>query len=293
VDEAHNVAPPGQGKYAIDSQRTAAIRALAPHFEHKLFLTATPHNGYPESFTALLELLDNQRFARGVMPDPAQLGAVMVRRLKAELPPRWDGSPRFPGRTLYPIEVDYSAEERQAHAWLRQYTQLRQQHVADALERYAGEFVLKLLKKRLFSSPAAFASTLAQHEHSLLARPRSWPQCHDLAYVKSKRNGSAGPCRAISVQRVLAQASKCQAAASSAGGGSTGPARGPKGSNSGVAGSCSASIAWTAASQAGACAANERHQRRTVRADGSPAMVHWAVTCLQFHSCSKWATTTP
>ena len=66
VDEAHNVAPSGSGKYAIDSQRTAAIRLLEPHFEHKLFLTATPHNGYPESFTALLDLLDVQRFARGV-----------------------------------------------------------------------------------------------------------------------------------------------------------------------------------------------------------------------------------
>src|SRR3954469_210919 len=55
VDEAHNCAPAGQGKYATDSQRTEALRLIAPHFEHKLFLTATPHNGYPESFTALLE----------------------------------------------------------------------------------------------------------------------------------------------------------------------------------------------------------------------------------------------
>lgn len=100
VDEAHNVAPSGSGKYAIDSQRTAAIRKLEPHFEHKLFLTATPHNGYPESFTALLELLDNQRFARGVKADPNQLQVVMVRRLKRELPPRWDGTPRFPNRVL-------------------------------------------------------------------------------------------------------------------------------------------------------------------------------------------------
>ncbi|MEZ6049938.1 MAG: hypothetical protein R3C02_00890 [Planctomycetaceae bacterium] len=62
-DEAHNSAPSGRGKYATDSLRTQALRELAPHFEHKLFLTATPHNGYRESFSALLELLDNQRFS--------------------------------------------------------------------------------------------------------------------------------------------------------------------------------------------------------------------------------------
>ena len=49
VDEAHNAAPSGRGKYATDSLRTEAIRLLAPHFEHKLFLTATPHNGYPRA----------------------------------------------------------------------------------------------------------------------------------------------------------------------------------------------------------------------------------------------------
>ncbi len=177
VDEAHNVAPPGRGKYAIDSLRTAAIRTLAPHFEHKLFLTATPHNGYKESFSALLELLDNQRFARGVEPDRQQLGAVMVRRMKSELPPKWDGSPRF-HRRLPPIalEVDYTHDERDVHAWLREYTLLRQQNIADVLERTAGEFVLKLLKKRLFSSPAAFALTLEQHEQSIASARRRGAQ---------------------------------------------------------------------------------------------------------------------
>jgi len=68
------------------------------------FLSATPNNGYPESFSALLELLDNQRFARGVPPDREQLGAVMVRRLKSELPPRWEGTPRFPERSLEALE---------------------------------------------------------------------------------------------------------------------------------------------------------------------------------------------
>jgi SNF2 family DNA or RNA helicase len=37
VDEAHNVAPASGGNYAVDSQRTQAIRTIAPHFEHRLF----------------------------------------------------------------------------------------------------------------------------------------------------------------------------------------------------------------------------------------------------------------
>lgn len=167
VDEAHNVAPSGRGKYATDSLRTLAIRTLAPHFEHRLFLSATPHNGYPESFTALLELLDPQRFARGVSPDRNSLSAVMVRRLKSELPPRWDGTPRFPERKLEAIEVAYPPDELHIHRVLRQYTQSRLKGASDPTEQVASEFVLKLLKKRLFSSPEAFARTLAQHEQSL------------------------------------------------------------------------------------------------------------------------------
>jgi SNF2 family DNA or RNA helicase len=167
VDECHNVAPPGGGHYAVDSLRTAAIRTLTPHFEHKLFLTATPHNGYPESFTALLELLDNQRFARGVSPDRNQLQTIMVRRLKKELPAKWDGSPRFPERKLEAISVAYADEERRAHIALKKYTELRTKDLEDQTERYATEFVLKLLKKRLFSSPRAFDTTLAKHEESI------------------------------------------------------------------------------------------------------------------------------
>ncbi len=167
VDEAHNIAPSGRGQYATDSDRNHALRRLAPHFEHKLFLSATPHNGYTESFSALLELLDNQRFARGVRIDREQLQAVMVRRLKSELPPYWDGTPRFPQRVLEPIEVDYTSEERTIHRRLQAYTHSRLAKPNDEVEQFATEFVLKLLKKRLFSSPEAFAITLKQHEESL------------------------------------------------------------------------------------------------------------------------------
>jgi SNF2 family DNA or RNA helicase len=167
LDESHNCAPSGRGKYATDSLRTQALRVLVPHFEHKLFLSATPHNGYPESFTAFLELLDDQRFARDTTPDRRQLEAVMVRRLKSELPPKFNGEPRFPARKLDSLEVPYTAEEKAAASNLKRYSELRHKGVADNAEKFATYFVMLTLKKRLFSCPQAFAITLAQHEQSL------------------------------------------------------------------------------------------------------------------------------
>jgi hypothetical protein len=71
LDEAHAAAPSSQTKYAIDSQTTHAVRDIARRFEHRLFLSATPHNGHSNSFSALLEILDPQRFTRGVPVTPA------------------------------------------------------------------------------------------------------------------------------------------------------------------------------------------------------------------------------
>jgi superfamily II DNA or RNA helicase len=171
VDEVHSAAPSGRGKYAIDSLRTKAIQRLAPHCEHRLFLSATPHNGYRESFTALLELLDPQRFARGVDPNPEQLAKVLVRRLKRELrdelPPNPDGTPRFAERRVEAMPVDYPNDEREAHDLLERYATLRRSHHATGSKRSAADFVTLLLKKRLLSSPAAFANTLTRHRSTL------------------------------------------------------------------------------------------------------------------------------
>ncbi|CZH02456.1 DISARM system SNF2-like helicase DrmD [Legionella pneumophila serogroup 1] len=177
IDEAHNVAPSTASKYALESQRTKLIRTIAPHFEHKLFLSATPHNGYQESFTSLLELLDDQRFARSVMPDERQLQRVMVRRLKTDLV-NADGTPAYSKRKLLPLNIEYSKEEREIHNLLKRFTKSRSQSVKGSAFEYGSEFVHKLLKKRLFSSPMAFAGTLAKHRESL-ERPR----------LKRKTNG--------------------------------------------------------------------------------------------------------
>ena len=167
IDEVHNVAPAGRGQYATDSQRTRAIRRLSPYFEHRLFLSATPHNGYTESFTALLELLDPQRFARGVKPPDQALWEAMVRRLKTELPPGPDGKPRFPTRKVDVLEVAHSDDERAGYEALNRYAVRRRKTSAGTSGQQAMDFVTLLLKKRFFSSPAAFAETLAVHKRTL------------------------------------------------------------------------------------------------------------------------------
>ena len=48
-------------------------------------MTASPHNGHPNSFAALMEILDPQRFLRGMDIEPPLLEPVMVRRLKEDL----------------------------------------------------------------------------------------------------------------------------------------------------------------------------------------------------------------
>ncbi|WP_043320048.1 DISARM system SNF2-like helicase DrmD [Microbulbifer sp. HZ11] len=171
VDEAHNIAPSGSGKYAVESQRTRLIRTIAPHFQHRLFLTATPHNGYTESFTSLLELLDDQRFARNVLPDEAQLAQVMIRRLKTDLEDK-DGNPLYPKRKLKALGVDYTEQEREVHRLLQAYGEARMNSAQGSQARFGTKFINNLLKKRLFSSPAAFASTLEKHVNSIHSGPQ-------------------------------------------------------------------------------------------------------------------------
>ncbi|MCZ4564226.1 DISARM system SNF2-like helicase DrmD [Rhodococcus sp. IEGM 1401] len=164
VDEAHHCAPPAPGKgrkYALDSLQTRAVRRLGDFAQHRMFLSATPHNGYSESWQALLELLDPRRFARGVEPRPEVVQQVMVRRLKDDLTLP-DGSPRFPGRHARALEVAYTADEQTGHELLSTYTESRRNVPGGSAVR-AGDLISLLLKKRMFSSPAAFARTLDAH----------------------------------------------------------------------------------------------------------------------------------
>ncbi|MGH9525101.1 MAG: DISARM system SNF2-like helicase DrmD, partial [Terriglobales bacterium] len=170
LDEAHHAAPASGQRYAVDSHLTRAVRDLARCFEHRLFLSATPHNGHSNSFSALLEILDPQRFCRGVEVRGRQmLDAVMVRRLKEDLREMGEA---FPRREVVQDEIaglPPDAPELVLAAMLDEYAALRKARLAGEPKRAqaAAGLLTCNLQKRLLSSIEAFARTLAVHRKHL------------------------------------------------------------------------------------------------------------------------------
>jgi len=168
VDEVHHCAPPAPRKtsgYAVDSLQTRAVRRLGEYSQHRLFLSATPHNGYRNSWQALLEMLDPQRFTRGVDPDPKVVSQVMVRRLKDDLVDE-HGERIFHGRDTRAIEVSYSDAEGDGYRLLQDYLEARRNGASSERAR-GNDLVALLLKKRFFSSPLAFARTFEAHRNTI------------------------------------------------------------------------------------------------------------------------------
>ncbi|MFV8754268.1 DISARM system SNF2-like helicase DrmD [Nannocystaceae bacterium ST9] len=164
VDEAHNLMPPPFGEH---SDLTRMLAAISPLFEHKLFLTATPHNGHTRSFSGLLSLLDPVRFVQTSEFSPSErkrVEQVVVRRLKREINAIDLGAgrqPRFPKRNLEPLQLQFSRKER---ALADAFARLREAIVQANKSRgsgnqLAGSFALEVLSKRLLSCPRTFADS--------------------------------------------------------------------------------------------------------------------------------------
>jgi hypothetical protein len=202
LDEAHHAAPATATKYAVDSRITGMVRDLSPRFENRLFLSATPHNGHSNSFSSLMELLDPQRFTRGVPIESgsSSLEQVMVRRLKQDLQSAAMGD--FPIRKVVRVSLTHDQDqwnatytvagkhstpsaspaadaklgqgedvELELSRLLAQYTALMKP------KRGQGQLVFTNLQKRLLSSIEAFYRTLQAHE-SWLSKPKNSTAAH-------------------------------------------------------------------------------------------------------------------
>jgi superfamily II DNA or RNA helicase len=172
VDEVHNLSPAVFGE---DSAAARMLRRVAPFFEHRLFLSATPHNGHTPCFTGLLECLDPVRFAK-----ERQLTArarerarqVVIRRLKRDINIRREarGEPRpFCQRELTALTLRLGSGERSiaaAFAALRSRLNALLRDKSRA-EFNAGRFAISVLGKRLLSCPATFAESWQRYKLGL------------------------------------------------------------------------------------------------------------------------------
>jgi hypothetical protein len=122
VDEAHNLMPSNFGE---DSDLSEMLRLLTPWFEHRLFLTATPHNGHTRCFSGLLEQLDPVRFTRTpefTDKERKMIGDVLIRRLKSEINGQDKEAgrpPRFATRYLEPLPLYLPKAEKEHRSQLR------------------------------------------------------------------------------------------------------------------------------------------------------------------------------
>jgi superfamily II DNA or RNA helicase len=165
VDECHHFAPQSGGR---SSQRTRMLREIRFLFEHRLFASATPHNGKTVSFTGLLELLDPIRFQMSVemdSKDRVNLSEVRIRRLKDDINKQSLRPPFAEQLPPFEIPLRLSPKESSLYDALREYRKKGQAALANASagERWLGQFVYSMLTKRLLSCPYAFARTWWRH----------------------------------------------------------------------------------------------------------------------------------
>ena len=189
VDEAHNLMPSNFGE---DSDLANMLRILTPYFEHRLFLTATPHNGHTRCFSGLLEQLDPVRFTQTpefTEKERNMIGDVLIRRLKSEINEQDKQSgrvPRFARRYLEPLPLYMYKAEKELSVAVKAFCARLKGMIRTAPEaRMVLNFAIEILRKRLLSCPVAFADSWLRFKEGLAIK-----EALEIAEVAAARRAS-------------------------------------------------------------------------------------------------------
>lgn len=164
VDECHMAARPhqtaGRGE---EMQRYEFLTRLARRVDHLILLSATPHNGYTDSFASLVEALNPAAVSDGgVVRDVARHHIVQRRRKDIEA---WYGDRRlFPERDPWEPVIPVSPAERTLFERLRAYTDRLEARGPQAIHFWVAAH----FQKRALSSPAALRASLRNRRETIL-----------------------------------------------------------------------------------------------------------------------------
>ena len=151
IDEAHNVA-----ERSTHSQRARLARLLSTRSDTLIMLSATPHDGKPESFASLMNMLDPTAIANphDYSQEDFRDKGLVIRRFKKDV--REQLRAHFPERQIETLRIPASDAEEAAYEQLMQVSF----HTLDGRSAGAGQLFRTTLEKALFSSPAACLSTI-------------------------------------------------------------------------------------------------------------------------------------
>lgn len=151
IDEAHNVAERGS-----NSQRSRLARLLATRSDTLIMLSATPHDGKPESFASLVNMLDPTAIANpsDYSEQDFRDKGLVIRRFKKDVREQLGG--QFPEREIDILKTTATPVEEEAYARLMEVSF----HTLDGRGQGAGQLFRTTLEKALFSSPEACLSTV-------------------------------------------------------------------------------------------------------------------------------------
>lgn len=151
IDEAHNVA---QRNGAQGSQRSQLAQLLAQRSDTLIMLTATPHDGKPESFASLVNMLDPTAIADNsdYAAEDYRHKNLVMRRVKEDISHQLGKS--FPNRHIETLYAQASPQEEALHE------ELAQAQFHTLASQGAWQLFRTTLTKTLFSSPAALISTV-------------------------------------------------------------------------------------------------------------------------------------
>lgn len=169
-DEAHRLSRRQYGLRHDASKRYNLAARLRTHSDYMLLLTATPHQGMSDKFTALLELCrpDLKNELHLLELNPEILADIVIRNRKDHVTDV-DGNLIFKGKETHAIPVPVSDEAKAFDKELQDYLRRGEQAGAQigGKQGRAIGFVLNVYRKLAASSAAAIHQALRRRRERL------------------------------------------------------------------------------------------------------------------------------
>lgn len=156
IDEAHNVALRG-----TRSLRAKLAKLLSTQSDTLVLLSATPHDGKPESFASLMRMLSPTSIANEQDYGPEDIDGLYIRRFKRDVKAQVQAA--FPDRDIQVKHAKATPDEEEIYNALTElkFVQLDKQ-------RRSGSMLFKTtLEKALFSSPWACSQSVGHRIRNL------------------------------------------------------------------------------------------------------------------------------